>query len=232
MWNGLMFSGSFPLTHLHWLYSDSSGPSLRKEELLEIGLQSDHSKDGASSLQKNPAALPWVGLQNEFGEPERTTGAVLGSAISWSCSLWSCSGQMWGEVQQSFLHRISTEERQSLCPGLQSFSSVQRADQSGAAASARTRTSWDKEEHRLGLWGASAPSKLSWKFPHLLSRGQHTPWPRCLWSGSAQRIPAHNGPSFPFFTRACIAPYFTSEHSSDITYSVPAVAYEAFCFGM
>ncbi|XP_072226183.1 uncharacterized protein [Leuresthes tenuis] len=47
-----------------------------------------------------------------------------------------------------------------------------------------------------------------------------------------KRIPAHNGPSFPVFTRASTAPYFTSKHSSCITYSVPAVTYEAFCFGM
>ncbi|XP_075306472.1 forkhead box protein H1-like [Odontesthes bonariensis] len=47
-----------------------------------------------------------------------------------------------------------------------------------------------------------------------------------------KRISAHNGASFPFITTASTAPYFTSEHSSDITYSVPAVTYEAFCFGM
>lgn len=42
------------------LSSDSSGSKFtsQQEKLLETGLQSDHGEDGASSLQRNPAALP------------------------------------------------------------------------------------------------------------------------------------------------------------------------------
>ncbi|XP_075306473.1 uncharacterized protein LOC142368224 [Odontesthes bonariensis] len=45
-----------------------------------------------------------------------------------------------------------------------------------------------------------------------------------------KRIAAHNEPPFPMYTRASSAPYFSSPHSSCITYSVPAFTHYALRF--
>ncbi|XP_041822870.1 forkhead box protein H1-like [Melanotaenia boesemani] len=46
------------------------------------------------------------------------------------------------------------------------------------------------------------------------------------------RIPVHTEPLFPVYTRASAAPYFTSPHSSYITYSVPAFTHNGLFFSM
>ncbi|XP_072226182.1 uncharacterized protein [Leuresthes tenuis] len=45
-----------------------------------------------------------------------------------------------------------------------------------------------------------------------------------------KRIAAHNGPPFPICTRASSVPYFSSPHSSCITYSAPAITHYALRF--
>ncbi|KAK5883751.1 hypothetical protein CesoFtcFv8_020047 [Champsocephalus esox] len=114
---------------------DSRCPRSHKEELLETGLWSDHSKDGASSLQRNPAALPRVGLQSGNGEPEQSIEELLS----------------WGSTH-------------------------------------------------CGL--AAKPIRM-----HVCTES-----------------------SFPLYTRARAAPYFSSPHSSDITYSVPTFTQDALGF--
>ena len=126
---------------------------------------------------------------------------------------------------ESLLKRDSPAAR---APRASPLSSVRvRVEQQPRSTHRRVGTkrsfSWDSEEPLL-LQASAGSSPIC-----PTGGGTHH---RLTANAAAQpiRMDVCSDPSFPVYTRASAAPYFTSPHSSYITYSVPALTHDAFRF--
>ncbi|XP_070777305.1 forkhead box protein I1-ema [Enoplosus armatus] len=128
---------------------------------------------------------------------------------------------------ESLLKRDSPSARASRASPLSSVPlRVEQQPRSthGHTVGTKRSFSWDAEEHLL--LQASAGS-----FP-VCSTGGSTHHGLTA-NGAAKpikRMHVCTEPSLPVYTRASAAPYFTSPHSSYITYSVPSFTHDALCF--
>lgn len=82
--------------------------------------------------------------------------------------------------------------------------------------------SWDSEEPLLLQAGGSPLCSTGGSTHHGLTANAA--------AQPIKRMYVCTESSFPVYTRASAAPYFTSPHSSYITYSVPAFTHDALCF--
>ncbi|KAK5855181.1 hypothetical protein PBY51_005312 [Eleginops maclovinus] len=178
-----------------------------KRNYWKLDSRSDHSKDGTSSLQRDPAALPRVGLQ--------TCGAVqIRCEVKFS-SPFSI---------ESLLKRDSPSARASkasprssvLVKGDQQRHSIHRVLR-------KKSFSWDSEEPLL-VRASAGSSPIS-------STGGSTHCGLAA-NGAVKPIRMHvcTESSFPVYTRARASPYFSSPHSGYITYSVPTFTHDALRF--